>query len=107
MTKRQDRLNELLRETAAEFVRGIANNQSLITVTRSSVSPDVRQATIYFTTLPASEETKAEDFLNRHASELRSFAKAKLNLKRLPFFKFELDMGERHRQHIDKISQSL
>lgn len=103
MTKRQDRLNELLRETAAEFVRGIANNQSLITITRADVSPDIRQAKIFFTTIPADQEQIAEDFLNRHAAELRNFAKSRLNLKRLPFFTFKLDLGERHRQHLDSI----
>ena len=106
-SKRQDRLNELLRETAAEFVRGIANNQSLITVTRADVSPDVRQCTIFFTTIPADQQQIAADFLNRHASELRSHAKSRLNLKRLPFFQFKVDMGERHRQHIEEISKDL
>lgn len=107
MTKRQDRLNELLRETAAAFVSGIANSQSLITVTRVDVSPDIRQATVFFTTLPNNQELIAEEFLNRHAAELRGYAKSKLNLKRIPFFKFELDRGERHRQHIEDISQSI
>ena len=106
-SKRQDRLNALLQEIAAEFVRGIANNQSLITVTRADVSPDIRQATIFFTTIPDTQEQSAEDFLNRHAAELRSYAKSRLNLKRLPFFKFKIDRGERHRQHIDEISKDL
>jgi ribosome-binding factor A len=107
MTKRQDRLNELFRETAAEFVSGIANPQSLITVTRADVSPDIRACTIFFTTIPATEQHKAEDFLNRHAAELRSFAKGRLTIKRLPFFTFKLDVGERHRQRLDEISQNL
>jgi len=107
MTKRQDRLNELLRETAAAFTQTITNNQSLITVTRADVSPDTKQCKIFFTSLPAQQQDIAEAFLNRHASELRGYAKSRLNMKRLPFFKFELDHGERHRQKIDEISKNL
>ena len=107
MTKRQDRLNELLRETAASFTQTITNNQSLITITRADVSPDVKQCKIYFTSLPEDQQHIAEPFLNRHASELRAYAKSRLNMKRLPFFKFELDHGERHRQKIDEISRNI
>ena len=67
-TKRQDRLNALLQETAAEFVRGIANNQSLITVTRADVSPDIRQATIFFTTIPDTQEQIAEERFEARAA---------------------------------------
>ena len=107
MTKRTDRLNELLRETAADFCNTITNKQSLITVIHADVSPDLRNCTIYITALPENQESIAVDFLNRHASELRQYAKSKLNLKRLPFFQFKLDIGERHRQLIDEISKDL
>jgi ribosome-binding factor A len=60
-----------------------------------------------FTAIPEDQEKIAESFLNRHASELRGYAKSRLNLKRLPFFQFKLDMGERHRQYIDAISRDL
>lgn len=107
MTQRQDRLNELMREIAADFVRDISNKQSLITITRADISPDIRSCTIFFTTIPAEQQQIAEDFLNRHGSELRGYVKSRLSIKRLPYFKFKVDLGERHRQHLDQISKDL
>lgn len=104
MTARQDKMRQYLREIAAEFYNREAGPHSLITVTDVTISPDLKYSTIYITTLPASEETRALLFAKRKRTELREYVASKTRLRALPLFEVKLDMGERMRQRIDDIS---
>lgn len=101
---RHDRVESLLRELAAKFIQTEANPNPLITITKVTSSSDYRNATIYFTTIPEGKENDALIFLKRNARELRQVIKKKSDLKIVPNLDFELDAGERHRQHIDEIA---
>lgn len=104
---RHDRVRALLTELVASFIREEANTDPLITVTNLSVSPDYRKATIYVTTIPDGKEEGALIFLRRRASDLRNHLKKKSRLKVIPHLDFEIDLGERHRQHIDEIARDI
>jgi len=93
----------LIKEHAAVFIAAEANPNPLITVTRTDISPDYRNATIYITTLPEGRERDALIFLKRNGRELRRFVMKQTNLKIIPHLNFALDAGERHRQHIDEL----
>jgi ribosome-binding factor A len=107
MTDRHVRVESLLRELVAEYIQHEANTDPLITVTRTSTSPDYRRVTIFFTTIPDGREEDALIFLKRSGSELRGYIKRKSNLKIVPFLDFMVDYGERHRQHIDEIAREI
>lgn len=107
MSDRHDRVASMLAEVAASFIRHEANTDPLITVTRVSISPDYRKATVYFTTIPDGREDDALIFLKRSGSALRSYAKTKAKIKQIPFFDFSVDYGERHRQHIDEVAREI
>ncbi len=107
MSDRHVRVESLLRELVAEFIQHEANTDPLITVTRTSTSPDYRKVTIFFTTIPAGREEDALIFLKRSGSEMRGYIKRKSNLKIVPFIEFMVDYGERHRQHIDEIAREI
>jgi len=106
---RHDRAASLIREIAATFIRQEANTNPLITVTRVSVAPDYRRVTVFVTTIPedAKKEADALIFLQRQARDLRQYIKKKSNLKIIPHLDFEIDYGERHRQHIDEIAREI
>ncbi len=89
----------MLRELTATFLVNEANPNPLITVTRVTISPDYRNSTIYFTTIPEDREQDALIFLKRSGSLLRDFVKKKSNLKVIPNFTFSIDGEERVRQH--------
>lgn len=99
MSERQQRIESLLQELTASFVVSEANPNPLITITKTSVSPDLRNVTIYFTTIPDDREQDALIFLKRSGTSLRQYIKKKSNLKVIPSFKFEIDGEERFRQH--------
>lgn len=106
---RHDRAASLIKEIAATFIRQEANTNPLITVTRVSVAPDYRRVTVFVTTIPENPKKEADAlvFLQRQARDLRQFIKKKSNLKIIPHLDFEIDYGERHRQHIDEIAREI
>lgn len=93
----------MLREIAANFFARESGTRSLITVTDATISPDLKRATIYFTTLPASEEERALEFAKRKRTELREFIGTHAKLRALPVLEVKLDEGERNRQRIDEL----
>lgn len=106
MNDRHEKVAEIIRAVAAKFVTYEANTNPLITITRVTIAPNYRQATIYFTTIPDERENDALIFLQRHAREVRSRIKHDTSLKYIPHIEFAVDRGERHRQHIDTLVQN-
>lgn len=104
---RSERIKELLRETAAEFLAREANRQSLITVTRVELSEDGSRAKIFFTVLPTTAEERALSFANRHRTDFITYFKKKIKGARTPFLEFFIDNGEKIRQRLDEITNDL
>ncbi|MEX0917092.1 MAG: ribosome-binding factor A [Candidatus Paceibacterota bacterium] len=105
MSERQEKVSEEIAHLAAQFLARESNRRSLITVTRSEISPDLKQATIYFTVLPEEKEKDALHFLMRKRSDVRKHIKEHTKLKALPYIDFAIDQGEKNRQHIDTLLQ--
>lgn len=104
MAFHKEKLNEAVRELAAEFLAREQGGQSLMTVTRVEITEHERRAIIYMTVLPREKEGSAVDFANRKASELRSFFKARSRMRTIPFVEFRIDEGEKNRQRMDELS---
>ncbi|PIP87189.1 hypothetical protein COW81_01555 [Candidatus Campbellbacteria bacterium CG22_combo_CG10-13_8_21_14_all_36_13] len=104
MSKRQDKVNELLRQLVSEFISKESNRLSLITVTHVDVSRDLKKATIYVSIYPEDSEEQGIDFLKRNLGNLRDYVKPKLNMKNIPFFDCKIDIGEKNRQVIEDLS---
>lgn len=104
---RHDRVVSLIKEMAATFIQHEANTDPMITVTNVTTSPDYRNVTIFFTTIPDGREDDALIFLKRSGREMRHFIKKKSNLKIIPNLDFAVDAGERHRQHTDEVFREI
>lgn len=102
-SQRQQKVSEQIAHLAADYLGRESNRQSLLTVTRADISPDLTKATIYFTVMPDSYEETALDFTKRKRTEFRTFVKKRTELRKLPYFDFEIDHGEKHRQHLDTL----
>lgn len=98
---RHERITANLQPAVAEFVRMEANTDPLITITNVTIAPDYRRMTAFFTTIPDEKQADALIFLRRKAGDLRTYLKQKMRLKIIPHIEFEVDYGERHRQHTD------
>lgn len=102
---RDNKLKDIIKEIAADFLQRESNHLSLITVTDVSVSDKGNLATIFFTVLPEDKEKAALDFSKRKRAEFREYFKGKVKMRALPFFDFEIDKGEKNRQRIDDIAR--
>ena len=104
---RDQKLKDIIREAAAEFLQRESNYTSILTVTDISLSDRSNQASIFFTVLPEDKEKGALDFVKRKRAEFREFFKGKARMRALPFFDFEIDKGEKNRQKIDEIARNV
>lgn len=94
-------------ELAAKFIRSETNSNPMITVTSVDLSPDMRHAIIFITTIPNEGEQEALIFLKRNGTEIRDYFKKHARMKQIPHLDFMIDAGERHRQQIDEIVKGL
>lgn len=106
MTLRQDRVSSLIKNLAGEFLQREAGKASMITVIKTDISRDLKNATIYFSVFPEDKEVPALDFAKRKRTEFREFFRKRSKLRVVPFFDFEIDLGEKNRQKIDGLTNN-
>jgi len=94
-----------LAKHAAVFVAKESNRQSLVTITRADISPDLKRATIFYTVLPQDAEDTVHKFLERQRTDFRTYIKKHMKIKTLPWIGFALDVGEKSRQRLDELSE--
>ncbi|MSU55261.1 MAG: ribosome-binding factor A [Candidatus Taylorbacteria bacterium] len=102
---KDEKVKEIIREKAAEFLERESSNSALITVTNVELMDAGKRALVSFTVFPADKENGALDFAKRKRSEFREVLKRETKLFRLPFVDFRIDLGEKNRQKIDMLSQ--
>jgi ribosome-binding factor A len=101
----RERLQEALREAAAEFLSREAGRQSLVTVTRAQLSENNKRVTIYLTVLPESAEEKALGFANRSRREFAEYFESRTRGAKTPHVLFVIDRGEKSRQRLDELTK--
>jgi ribosome-binding factor A len=104
-SRRQTQVAETIAHRAADFFARESNRQSLVTVTRADVSPDLKNVVIFFTVLPEAKQEEVLHFARRNRPEFRDYLKTTATLKFLPNVDFELDYGEKNRQRIDDLTR--
>ena len=107
MSDRTLKLEEMIKQLAAKFIKIEADKTSLITVMRADISPDLKNSTIYISVLPDSQAEAALNFCKRKMTDFKHYAKENMNLKIIPYFHVELDLGEKNRQRIEEISHGI
>jgi len=107
LSDRKTKVAQQIKELAAAYIQQEANADPLITVTSIDVSPDLRRAIIFITTIPDGREDVALVFLKRSATDMRNYLKRKARLKNIPHLEFMVDAGERHRQHMDELVKKI
>lgn len=103
---RTARLNEALREVVAEELELVGDDDDrlrMVTVTGIETEPDLRHATVYFTSL--GEDTGAA--LADQRIRLQGAIARQLRLKRTPHLSFTPDPGEENGRRIDDILRGL
>ena len=103
MSAKDNKARELIKQAVATYINSESNKTTLITVTDVKLSKDWAKATILVTAYPDDKIKGVLDFLNRKRDDVRAHIKENVRLRRIPFFSFDLDVGELHRQHMDEL----
>jgi ribosome-binding factor A len=103
MNFKDEKLKDQIIKWAAEFLQKESNGSSLITVTGVKLTREAKEATILLSILPEDKQEEALGFTRRQLGEFREFMNKKVKTGRIPFFHFDLDRGEKHRQRIDEL----
>lgn len=93
-SNRPRRVGHLLqREVAGIIQREVSDPRAqLVTIISVDVSPDLKQARVYFTCLDADADTKKmEKVLNNAKGYLRHHLKSRLSLRNVPHLRFIYD----------------
>ena len=102
---REVKIAEEIAHVAADFFAHESNRESLITITRAMIAPNLKQVTIFFTVLPETQEQKALAFAKRLRSDFRIYLHRHSRIGMLPIVDFEIDLGEKNRQRIDDLTR--
>ncbi len=93
MAKRKLRVDELLKREISQILHTDYRSEAVYTtISEVDVSPDLRQARVFYSVLGGPEKEKdAERLFRTHASEIRRKVGKAVILKYLPFFEFIRD----------------
>jgi len=95
VTRRTERVNDLIQEELSELLRRQAKDPRLdcfLTVTRVDTSADLRQAKVFVSIMGSDEEKKgAMEGLASASGYLYREMKVRLSLRRMPQLDFHLD----------------
>jgi ribosome-binding factor A len=100
---RDRRTEDLIKEMASKFLSIESNRTSLVTVTNINLYNRGKNVTIFFTVLPEDKEHAVLDFTKRKRAEFREYMKENSRLPIIPFVDFEIDLGEKNRQNVDRL----
>lgn len=106
---RSIRVNELVKRELSEVLHTYYREQAVrITLSEVDVTPDLRQAHIYYSVLGGGQETtEAERFFANNHKELRRHLSKRIVLKYLPHLHFHADnamaRGYRVNELLDEI----
>ena len=102
MSTKNEKLENLVREYASEYIIRESGATSLITITRAILSEDRKKCMVLFTCMPIEKENAGLGFLKRHRGEMREYIMSRVN-SNIPFLDVSIDAGEKNRQLIDTL----
>lgn len=97
------KLNKELQKAFGAFVERESNKESLITVTRCDISPDLKNVIVFISVFPEDKEDSVIKFLERRKWDAREYIKSRITTRVIPFVDFQIDYGDKNRRHIDSL----
>lgn len=93
MSARTRKVESQLKEIVGEEVAALSDPriQGLVTVTGVRVSPDLAQATVFYSVLAGEDTGEANEGLNHAAGRIQAAVGNQTHLKRTPRLRFEPD----------------
>ena len=107
---RQQRVQELLVQEISDIVRREVKDPRVgfLTITDAQVTPDLRQARVYFTVLgDAEQQEKTAEALNRAAGFIRGEFARRAQMRYVPQLRFEFDQAPARGMRISQLLEQV
>jgi ribosome-binding factor A len=107
--RRQKRVSRLIKEELSQlFIQSFQDSTScLITVTRVSMSTDLKTAFVDLSILGPTSKKETFDLINKRKSYLRKMIASKIKLKYNPMLIFSLDESFDYEKRIEDILKKI
>ncbi|PIW74806.1 MAG: ribosome-binding factor A [Candidatus Portnoybacteria bacterium CG_4_8_14_3_um_filter_44_15] len=104
MSLRTEKVNELLRHEVSRLLfKKVDLSHVFITVIGVETSPDLRQAKVKISVIPAEKKQDALKIISRNIFDIQQEINKKLYMKPVPKLRFEIDKVEEKAQQIEKL----
>lgn len=109
MSKRAEQIAEIIQRKVNDFfVREIEFPlESLVTLTKIEVTPDLKQAVMYLSILPINQTGSVLKAVNKNLKQIRHFLGSQLKLRVAPHLKVVVDDSALKSRRIEKILEEL
>ena len=105
---RMRRVNSIVQQVLADEVERLKDPRlEMVSITGVETAPNLRHATVYFSSLDLSRAEETRDALESAAPRLRRVLGREVRLKYTPALSFELDSGIASGERIDSILRDL
>ncbi len=105
---RMRKVNSVIREVLADEIERLTDPRlEMVSVTGVDTSPDLRNATVFVSTLELSRGEDAVEALTRAAARLQAAVASQVRLKYTPQLEFTIDEAVVHGDRIDAILRSI
>lgn len=101
---KEEKMEQMIRQLAADYIQHESSGLSLITVTRVELSNRMTNARILISVLPEDKQDEALEFVRRKRQDFKEYVQENSRIGRIPHFDFAIDFGEKNRQRIDELS---
>ncbi len=109
--KRNERVGDLIKEEIASMIlHGEVKDPRIgfVTITHVKLSPDLKEAKVYFSQIGSDEEkSKSRDGLNNAVGYIRRTLAKRLNLRHIPTISFMFDDSLEYSEHIEKVIKEM
>jgi ribosome-binding factor A len=105
MTKRIDRVNQLIKKELAQIILKEIDfpDNVLVTLTRIDASPNLIEAKVYLSTLPDSRAQEVQDILNRNIYMIQQALNKRLIMRPMPKIMFREEKEVREAGRVEEI----
>ena len=105
MSQRTEQVESTLKKIVAELLTKEVElpQDHLVTVTRVTVAPDLKNATIFVSVLPFDSAYEVMPLLDKHRHTIQQEAVKQMTMKNSPVFKFQLDTKPEEASEIERL----
>ncbi|MCK5081045.1 MAG: 30S ribosome-binding factor RbfA [Candidatus Moranbacteria bacterium] len=109
MSKRINKVNQLIRETLAQIIREELSlkNTIIVTILKVDTSKDLRYANTFLSVYPANEKDYVLKTLKRESGKIHKALHQKLFMKPLPKVNFRVDNNQEKIAEIEEIFDKI